>query len=55
LGISLLNHDYGLALDNFSLNFLLFGRFKGPLVLSFLAHALHGLHYIALLREEGVP
>jgi hypothetical protein len=55
LWICLLDHDHGLALDDFGVNFLLFGRLQGSLVLSFLAHALHGVHHIALLREEGIP
>jgi hypothetical protein len=54
-GICLLNHDHALGFDNFGLNFLLFGCLQAPLVLSFLAHALHGIHHIALLREEGIP
>src|SRR6201981_3563268 len=53
--ICLLDYDHLFALDDFSLNLLLFGRLQTSLVLSFLAHALHGVHHIALLREEGIP
>jgi hypothetical protein len=32
----------------------LLGRFQRAFVLSFLAHALDGIHNIALLRQEGI-
>jgi hypothetical protein len=54
LWVRLLDYDHGLVLDDFGLDFLLFGRLQVSLVLGFLAHALHGIHYIALLREEGI-
>jgi hypothetical protein len=54
LWISLFDHDHTLALDDFGFDLLLFGRFQIAVVLGLLAHALHGIHYIGLLRQECV-
>jgi hypothetical protein len=54
LRIGLLNHDNSLVLDHLGFHLLLFGRFQVAFILSLLAHALHGIHHIALLRQERV-
>jgi hypothetical protein len=50
LRIGLLNNDDVLVFDDLGFHVLLFGRFQIAGVLSFLAHALHGIHHVALLR-----
>jgi hypothetical protein len=54
LRIRLFDYDYALVLDDLGFHFLLFSRFQITLILSFLAHALHRIHAIALLREECI-
>jgi hypothetical protein len=54
LRICLFDHDHALVLDDFGFHLLLFGRFQVALVLGFLAHALDGIHQIALLGQECV-
>ena len=52
--ISLLHNDRGLAFDNPCFHVLLLVGFQIAFVLRLFAHALHGIHYIALLGQEGV-
>jgi hypothetical protein len=54
LWVGLLDHDHTFVLNDLGFDLLLLGRFQIPLVLGFFAHALHGIHYIALLRQESV-
>jgi hypothetical protein len=54
LRIRLFDYDHTLAFDNLRLYFLLLVRFQVAVALGLLAHALHGVHHIALLRKEGV-
>src|SRR6201993_820120 len=54
LWIRLLDHDHTLALDDLGFHLLLLGRFQIAGVLCLLAHALHGIHHVALLRQERV-
>ena len=54
LGICLFDYDHTLALDDLSLHLLLLARFQIAGVLRLFAHALHGIHHIALLRQESV-
>ena len=51
----MLDHDHAFVFDDFGFHLLLFGRFQVAFVLSLLAHALHGIHDIALLREKCIP
>jgi hypothetical protein len=54
LRIGLFDYDHLLALDNFGFHLLLLVRLQIAVVLGFLAHALHGIHHIGLLRQESV-
>jgi hypothetical protein len=54
LGIGLLDHDYTLVLDGLGFHLLLFSRLQIALILGFLAHALHGIHDVALLRQKRI-
>jgi hypothetical protein len=54
LGIGLLNDDDLLGFHDLGLDLLLFVGFEIAFLLSLLAHALHSVHDIALLRQEGV-
>jgi hypothetical protein len=54
LWISLFDYDHTLALDDLGLHLLLLARFQITGVLRLLAHALHSIHQIALLRQESV-
>src|SRR5258706_10651587 len=54
LWIGLFDHDHTLVLDDFGFYLLLLGRFQIASVLCLFAHALHGIHHIALLRQEGI-
>jgi len=55
LRIGLFDHDDTLVLDNFRFHLLLLGRFQVAFVHCLFAHALHSVHYVALLRKERVP
>jgi len=50
----LFDHDHTLILDHPRLYLLLLSRFQIAVVVSLFAHALHGIHHIALLRQESV-
>ena len=54
LRIRLFDHDHTFAFDDLRLYFLLLVRFQVAVALGLLAHALDGVHHIALLREEGI-
>jgi len=54
LWIGLFDHDHGLAFDDLGFHLLLLVRFQVAFILSLLAHALHGIHHVALLRQERV-
>ena len=54
LRIGLFDDNHALALDDSRFHLLLFGRLQSAFVLGLLAHALHRIHNIALLRQEGV-
>jgi hypothetical protein len=54
LGVRLLNDDHLFALHGLRFNFHLLVRFQIALFLGLLAHALHRVHDVALLREESV-
>src|SRR5580700_11917291 len=54
LWIGLLNDNYGLRLYDLRLHGLLLGGFQVSCIHGLLAHALHRIHHITLLREEGV-
>lgn len=47
--------DHCLVLNRFGLDLLLLIRFQVTFFFRLLAHALDGIHHIALLREERVP
>jgi hypothetical protein len=49
-----LDHDHTLILNDLGFYLLLLGRFQIAGVLCLLAHALHGIHHIALLRQKRV-
>jgi len=55
LRAGLLDDDNLLTLDDLGFDFLLFGGFQVPCILSFLSHALDGIHYVALLRKKSIP
>jgi hypothetical protein len=50
----LFDYDDWLVLDDSGFNYLLLRGFQIALAFSFLAHALHGIHHIALLRQERI-
>ena len=52
--IGLFDDDHALVFDDFGFHLLLLGGFQIALFLGLLAHALHGIHHIALLRQECV-
>jgi hypothetical protein len=52
---SLLDDDNLLIFDDLGFHFLLFAGLQVSCVLSFLAHALHGVHHVALLRKKSIP
>jgi hypothetical protein len=54
LGIGRLNHNDTLVIHHLSLYRLLWRRLQSALVLRLFAHALHGVHNSALLRQESV-
>ena len=54
LWVGLFDNDDALVLDDFGFHFLLLGRLQIAFVLGFLAHALHCIHYVTLLRQKGV-
>jgi hypothetical protein len=54
LRTSLFDYDDGFAFNDLGFDLLLLGCFQRPLIVSFLAHTLNGVHNIALLRQEGV-
>ena len=54
LRISLLDHDNGFVFHYLGLHFLLLGGFQRSFILCLLAHALHCIHDIALLRQERI-
>src|SRR5207342_3611715 len=49
-----LDHDDLFVLDGLSLDLLLFTGLESAILLSLGTHALHRIHHIALLREEGI-
>jgi hypothetical protein len=55
LRVGLLDHDHSFVLNDLGFYLLLLGRFQIPLVLGFFAHALYGIHYVALLRQKCIP
>jgi hypothetical protein len=55
LWTGLFDDDNLLTLDDLGFHFLLFGGFQIPCILSFLAHSLHGVHDVALLRKKSIP
>src|SRR5262249_49049898 len=54
LRIRLFDDDHGLPFDDLGFYLLLLGRFQIALVLRLFAHALYGIHHIALLCQERV-
>ena len=54
LRIRLLDHDHTLVLDGLGFHLLLLSRLQIALILGFLAHALHGIHDVALLRQKRI-
>jgi hypothetical protein len=50
----LFDDNYAFVFDDPGFHLLLFGGSQSTLVLRLLAHALHGIHNVALLREKGV-
>jgi hypothetical protein len=54
LRIRLLDDDHALRFDDLCLHDLLFIRLQIALFLRLLAHPLHGIHYVLLLREERI-
>jgi len=50
----LFDDDRALVFDHLRIYFLLLTRFQITFVLSFLTHALYGIHYIGLLRQKCV-
>src|SRR4029077_20033829 len=55
LWAGLLDDDNLLTLDDLGFYFLLFTGLQLPCLLSFLAHALHRVHYVALLGDKCIP
>jgi hypothetical protein len=55
LRAGLLNDHNSFTFDNFCLYLHLFVRLQIPCAFCLGAHALHRIHYIVLLRKEGVP
>jgi hypothetical protein len=54
LRIRLLNYDNGFVFHHLGLDLLLLGGFQISFFLCLLAHALHRIHDIALLRQESI-
>src|ERR1700740_1901987 len=54
LWVGLLNDYYGLRLYYLGFHRLLFGGFEISCIHGLLAHALHRVHHVTLLRKEGV-
>jgi hypothetical protein len=54
LGVRLLDDDHRLTFYHLGFHLLLLVRLQIAGVLGLLAHALHSLHHVVLLREEGV-
>ena len=52
---SLFDYYDRFILDNFGFHLLLFAGLQISCVLSFLAHALHRVHHVALLSEKSIP
>ena len=48
------DHNHTLVLDDLGFHLLLLGGFQIAVLLSLFAHALHGIHHIALLRQKRV-
>ncbi len=51
----LLHHNHLLAFDHLGFDLLLLRGFQIPVVFGFLAHALHCVHYVALLGKKCIP
>jgi hypothetical protein len=54
LRIRLLDHNHALVLNRFGLDLLLLCGFQIAFFLRLFSHALHSLHHIGLLGQEGV-
>jgi hypothetical protein len=52
--IGRLHHDHALVFDNSGIHCLLLSGVQSALVLCLPAHALNGIHQLALLRQEGI-
>jgi hypothetical protein len=50
----LFDYYHALVLDDLSFHLLLLSRLQIALILSFLPHALNGIHDLALLRQERI-
>ena len=54
LRIGLLDDDHLFVFDHLGFHLLLLGGFQVPRALGLLAHALHRIHHIALLRQKSI-